>query len=66
MKKSSIVSGNQFQQAKSKMDEVFTELAKHGFFDFSVSGEKIKDKRVEVIISAGKEHKYTIPADELP
>ena len=65
MKRSSIVSSNQFQQAKSKMDEVFTELAKHGFFDFSVSGKKVKDRRVEVIISAGKEHKYTIPADQL-
>jgi len=38
----------------------------HGFFDYTVSCEIGGNGRRHVVISAGKSHKFTIPADELP
>jgi hypothetical protein len=38
---------------------------KHGFFEYSIACEIINGKR-HLMIRAGKSHKFTIPADELP
>jgi RNase P/RNase MRP subunit p29 len=38
---------------------------KHGFFEFGVSGEIVKDRKRRLTIKAGKSHQFTIPEDEL-
>jgi hypothetical protein len=38
---------------------------RHGFFDYSITCEIGKDRRRELVIRAGKSHKFTIPEDEL-
>ncbi len=39
---------------------------KHGFFDISISCEVGNKGRRQLVIRAGKSHKFTIPEDELP
>ena len=39
---------------------------RHGFFDYSIACEIGSDGRRQLVIRAGKSHKFTIPEDELP
>ncbi len=66
MEKISVDSGNQFQQAMSKVDQLVIESIKHGHFKMTVKGQIGKGKRREVIVKTAREYKFNIPADELP
>ena len=39
---------------------------RHGFFEYSLVCEIGKDGRRQLVIQAGKSHKFTIPEDEVP
>ena len=39
---------------------------RHGHFRCSISGSIAKDKRRELVIEAGRSHKFNIPEKELP
>lgn len=39
---------------------------RHGFFEYSLACEIGKDGRRQLVIRAGKSHKFTIRKDELP
>lgn len=38
----------------------------HGFFDYSISCEVGNNGKRQLVIRAGKSHKFTIPEEELP
>jgi len=61
-------SRNQFDEFSKALEQLTTESLRHGFFNFTVEGkiESGKNKRREVIIRAGKEHKFNIPFEDLP
>lgn len=39
---------------------------RHGYFDGAVTIETRKTDKRELLIKAGKSHKFTIPLDEVP
>jgi hypothetical protein len=39
---------------------------KHGFFDYSIACEVANGGKRQLVIRAGKSHKFTIPANEVP
>ena len=39
---------------------------KHGFFDYSIACEIVNGGKRQLVIRAGKTHKFTIPEDEVP
>jgi hypothetical protein len=39
---------------------------KHGFFDYSIACEVANGGKRQLVIRAGKSHKFTIPENEVP
>jgi hypothetical protein len=58
--------GPQFREASERLNRIFVEGLRHGYFRCSISITiGIKNRR-ELVIEAGKSHKFTIPEEELP
>ena len=57
--------GRQLREALDRIEGLVVEGLRHGFFDYSIACEVGKDRRRELVIRAGKSHKFTIPEDEL-
>lgn len=58
-----------FQLAKSgRVRESLDRLEglKHGFFDYSIACEVANGGKRQLVIRAGKSHKFTIPENEVP
>jgi hypothetical protein len=50
------------------MDKIMAELVdgiRHGHFDISISGTVTRGDRVEVILRAGKNHRFLIPRESI-
>ena len=45
---------------------VLVDGLKHGFFDYSIACEVANGGKRQLVIRAGKSHKFTIPANEVP
>jgi hypothetical protein len=58
--------GPQFHEAVDRLLQVLLDGLRHGFFDYSISCEVGNKGRRQLVIRAGKSHKFTIPEDELP
>jgi hypothetical protein len=58
--------GRQLREALDRVEGLLVDGLRHGFFDCSIACEIGKDGRRELVIRAGKSHKFTIPEDELP
>jgi hypothetical protein len=58
--------GRQLREALDRIEDLVLDGLRHGFFDYSIACEIGKDGRRELVIRAGKSHKFTIPEDELP
>ena len=58
--------GRRLREALDQIEGLIVDGLRHGFFDCSVACEIGKDRRRELVIRAGKSHKFTIPEDELP
>lgn len=58
--------GGQVREVLDRLRGLVVDGLKHGFFDFSISCEVGNKGRRELVIRAGKSHKFTIPEDELP
>jgi hypothetical protein len=58
--------GRQLREALDRVEGLLVDGLRHGFFDYSIACEIGKDGRRELVIRAGKSHKFTIPEDELP
>jgi hypothetical protein len=60
--------GPQLRDALDRIERLVVEGLRHGFFEYSLACEISKDGRRQrqLVIRAGKSHKFTIPEDELP
>ena len=56
----------QFAEALHHIEKVLTEGLRHGFFDCSIACEIVNGGKRQLVIRAGKSHKFTIPENELP
>ena len=53
------------EQVRAQLWEIVEDGLRHGFFEFAVSCEIVKDRRRRLVIRAGKSHQFTIPEDDL-
>ena len=58
--------GGQVREALDRLRSLVVDGLKHGFFDYSITCEIGNGGRRQLVIRAGKSHKFTIPEDELP
>ena len=58
--------GGQMREALDYLRGLVVDGLKHGFFDYSISCEVGNKGRRQLVIRAGKSHKFTIPEDDLP
>jgi hypothetical protein len=58
--------GRQLCEALDRIEGLVVDGLRHGFFDYSIACEIGKDGKRQLVIGAGKSHKFTIPEDELP
>jgi hypothetical protein len=56
----------QVREALESLEGLVVEGLKHGFFDYSITCEVGNGGKRHLVIRAGKSHKFTISADELP
>jgi hypothetical protein len=56
----------QFDEALELLEGVFVDGLRHGFFDCSIHCEIGNGGRRQLVIGAGKSHKFTIPEEEVP
>ena len=59
-------SGPQLRQALDQIDQIVLDGLRHGHFRCTISSGIGKNNRRDLVIEAGKAHKFTIPVDELP
>jgi hypothetical protein len=58
--------GRQLREALDRIEGLVVDGLRHGFFDYSIACEIGKDGKRQLVIRAGKSHKFTNPEDELP
>jgi hypothetical protein len=58
--------GPQLREALEQIGQIVVDGLCHGHFRCAISSVIGKDSRRELVIEAGKSHKYTIPKEELP
>lgn len=58
--------GPQLRQALDEIGKIVLDGLSHGHFRATVSSTIGKENRRDLVIEAGKSHKFTIPKDELP
>lgn len=56
----------QIAEALAHLEKVVVEGLRHGFFDCSISCEIGNGGKRQLVIRAGKSHKFTIPEEDLP
>ena len=57
---------SQFNDALRYIEKIVTDGLRHGFFDFSITCEMTNGGKRQLVVRAGKSHKFNIPEDELP
>jgi hypothetical protein len=58
--------GPQAREALNRVIDVVTDGLRHGHFRCSISSTIGKNNKRNLVIEAGKSHKFTIPEDDLP
>ncbi len=64
-----LLQGASRRQSGAALDQLTAlvlEGLKHGFFEYSISCEVVDGGKRQLIIRAGKSHKFTIPKEEVP
>ncbi len=56
----------QLRQALDRLEGLVVDGLKHGFFDYSIACEVANGGKRQLVIRAGKSHKFTIPEHEVP
>jgi hypothetical protein len=56
----------QVREALDRLEGLVVDGLKHGFFDYSIACEIGNGGKRLLVIRAGKSHKFTIPAEEVP
>jgi hypothetical protein len=59
-------SAGQLREALDRLERLVVEGLKHGFFHYSIDCEVAKGGKRQLVIRAGKSHKFTIPENEVP
>ncbi len=59
------VPNSTLEDALRQLREVVEDGLRHGFFDFTVTGEIISGKKRRLTIKAGKSYLYVIPDEDL-
>jgi hypothetical protein len=54
------------REALDRLEGLVVDGLKHGFFDYSIACEIGNGGKRHLVIRAGKSHKFTIPAEEVP
>ena len=57
--------GGQLGEAMKRLIREVEDGLQHGFFEYQVSCELVKNRKRRLVINAGKKHQFTIPEDEL-
>jgi hypothetical protein len=57
---------NQFAEARAHLEKVMVEGLRHGFFECVIACEIRQGGKRQVVIRAGKSHKFIIPEEEVP
>lgn len=60
------VTGGQVREALDWLERLIVDGLKHGFFDYSIACEVASGGKRQLVIRAGKSHKFTIPENEVP
>ena len=58
--------GPQFREAFDRLVQIVLDGLRHGHFRCAISSVIGKGNRRELVIEAGKSHKFNIPEEELP
>jgi hypothetical protein len=58
--------GEQTAEALTLIEKIVIDGLQHGFFDCSIECRIGNGRKRDLVIRAGKAHKFTIPEDELP
>ncbi len=58
--------GGQMREALDRLSDLVVDGLKHGFFEYTISCEVRNRGKRQLVIRAGKSHKFTIPEEELP
>ena len=58
--------GPQFREAIERLIQIVLDGLRHGHFRCVISSGVAKGNRRELVIEAGKSHKFNIPEEELP
>jgi hypothetical protein len=58
--------GPQLREALDRISQIVLDGLRHGHFRCAISSGIGKGNRRDLVIEAGKSHKFTIPEDELP
>ena len=58
--------GPQFREALDRLRALLLEGLKHGFFEYSIACEVTNGGKRQLVIRAGKSHRFTIPEHEVP
>jgi hypothetical protein len=56
----------QTAEALMHLEKIVVDGLRHGFFDCTIACEVGNGGKRQLVIRAGKSHKFTIPEDELP
>jgi hypothetical protein len=60
------VKSGQVREALNRLEGLIVDGLKHGFFDYSIACEIAHGGKRQLVIRAGKSHKFTIPENEVP
>jgi hypothetical protein len=58
--------GPQYREALAQVVRIMLDGLRHGHFRCSISSGIGKNNRRDLVVEAGKSHKFTIPEEELP
>ena len=64
--KASPVGGPQFHAALDRIGKIIVDGLRHGHFRCAITSGIGKNNRRELVIEAGKSHKFIVPEEELP
>ena len=57
--------GRELDKAKGRLLQEMEDGLRHGFFEFLVTCEVVKNGRRQLTIKAGKSHRFVIPEEDL-
>ena len=59
------IARGQVREALDVLEGLVVDGLKHGFFDYSIACEVANGGKRQLVIRAGKSHKFTIPENEV-